>query len=139
MSVKEAISKAPVRRAKRTTLGTRNILTVGGKDPNFEYRIVNDTGDRVLFLQNQDWEIVEAADVQIGDKRLGNPATTSSNAEVSVGGGIKAYVMKKRKDWHEEDQATKQEYVNQTEAATKEQALNGTYGKINLNARSNER
>lgn len=138
MSVKEAIAKAPARRVKRTTLGTRNILTVQGKDPEYEYRIVNDTGDRVPFLQNQDWEIVEAKEVQIGDRRLGNPSTTASLAEVSVGGGQKAYVMKKRKDWHEEDQATKQEYVNQTEAATKEQALNGTYGKLNLRARLNE-
>jgi hypothetical protein len=135
MNTKEAIAKAPVRRAKRTTLGTRNILTVHGKDPEYEYRIVNDTGDRVLFLQNQDWEIVEAKEVQVGDKRLGNPSTPTSLAEVSVGGNTKAYVMKKRKDWHQEDQATKQEYVNQTEAATKQDALNGTYGKLEIGER----
>lgn len=132
---KEAIAKAPQRRVKRESLGTRNILKVYGKNPEYEYRVVNDTGDRVLALQNQDWEIVEASEVQVGDKRLGNPATTSSAAEVSVGGGIKGYVMKKRKDWHDEDQASKQEYVNQTEAATKEQALNGTYGKLEITRR----
>jgi hypothetical protein len=31
---KEAIAKAPQRRAKRTTLGTRNVLKVEGKDPS---------------------------------------------------------------------------------------------------------
>lgn len=137
-NVKEAIAKAPERRVKRNTLGTRNILTVQGKDPMYEYRIVNDTGDRVPFLQNQDWEIVSAGEVQIGDKRIGNPGTTSSQAEVSLGGGLRGYVMRKLKNWHEDDQAEKQKYVNQTEAATKEQALNGTYGKVNLNARLNE-
>jgi hypothetical protein len=131
---KEAIAKAPQRRAKRTKIGQRNVLNVEGKDPNYAYRIVNDTGDRVLQLQNEDWEICEAAELQIGDRRLGNPSTVSSKAEVSVGGGVKGYVMRKRIEWHEEDQAAKQEYVNQTEAATKQEATDGNYGKLDLNA-----
>jgi hypothetical protein len=105
---KEAIAKAPQRRTKRTTIGTRNVLNVVGKDPSYSYRIVNDTGDRVLQLQNEDWEICDAGELQIGDRRIGNPKSTSSQAEVSVGAGIKGFVMKKRIDWHEEDQAAKQ-------------------------------
>jgi hypothetical protein len=131
---KEAIAKAPQRRAKRTTLGQRNVLTVVGKDADYEYRIVNDTGDRVLQLQNEDWEICDGATLQIGDRRLGNPGSTSSQAEVSVGAGTKGYVMRKRKAWHEEDQAAKQAYVAKTEEATKQNALNGNYGKLDLNA-----
>jgi hypothetical protein len=131
---KDTIAKAPQRRAKRTSIGVRNVLTVSGKDPNYEYRIVNDTSDRVLRLGDQDWDICDASELQVGDRRIGNPKSTSSQAEVSVGGGIKAFVMKKRKDWHEEDQAAKQEYVNRTEEATKQQALDGNYGKLDLNA-----
>ena len=131
---KEAIAKAPQRRAHRTGLGQRHILTVSGKDPGYTYRIVNDTGDRIHFLENQDWEVVKSDEVQVGDKRIGNPKTMSSAAEVSVGGGQKAIVMKKRIDWHEEDQAIKQEEVSRTEAATKQEALNGTYGELNLRA-----
>jgi ribosomal protein S1 len=72
--------------------------------------------------------------LQIGDRRIGSPKTTSSQAQVAVGGGLQGYVMKKRIDWHEEDQAAKQEYVNKTEAATKQEALDGNYGKLDLNA-----
>lgn len=132
---KEAIAKAPVRRMKRTGLGVRNVLSVSGKDPDYAYRIVNDSGDRVLRLQEQDWEVCDAAELQIGDRRLGNPQSTGSKAEVSVGGGMKGFAMKKRKDWHEEDQAAKQEYVNQTEAATKREALSGNYGQVNFSAK----
>lgn len=135
---KEAIAKAPQRRAKRTGLGQRNVLSVEGKDPEYEYRIVNDSGDRVLRLQEQDWEICEASELQIGDRRLGSTTstgTTGSKAEVSVGGGMKGYAMKKRKIWHEEDQAAKQEYVNATEAATKQDAQSGNYGKVDFRAK----
>lgn len=132
---KEAIAKAPQRRAKRTKLGVRDVLTVLGKNPEYEYRIVNDSGDRVLRLEDQDWEICDASELQIGDRRLGAPKPTGSKAETSVGGGIKGYVMKKRKDWHDEDQAAKQEYVNQTEAATKQEAQSGNYGNVNFRAK----
>lgn len=135
MTNKEAIAKAPQRRAKRTGLGVRNVLTVEGKDPNYSYRIVNDSGDRVLRLTEQDWEVCAADELQVGDRRLGNPQPTGSKSEVSVGGGMKGYVMKKRKDWHEEDQVAKQEYVNQTEAATKQEAQSGNYGNVNFRAK----
>ena len=32
---KEAIAKAPSGRPQRTPIGTRNVLTVEGKDPNY--------------------------------------------------------------------------------------------------------
>jgi hypothetical protein len=131
---KEAIAKAPQRRAKRTTTWYPQRLKCELVKTPYAYRIVNDTSDRVLQLQNEDWEICDASELQIGDRRIGNPKSTSSQAQVSVGGGIKGYVMKKRIDWHEEDQAAKQEYVNKTEAATKQEALDGNYGKLDLNA-----
>lgn len=129
---KEAISKAPERRVTRAKLGTRNVLTVEGKDPDFVYRVVNDTGDRVQRLMDLGYEIVEAKTVQIGDKRVGNPTSPGSKAEVSVGAGDKAFVMRQKKTWFDEDQAAKQEEVARTEAATKEEAQNGTYGKLEI-------
>ena len=45
--IKEAIAKAPRGRTQRIPVGTRQVLTVSGKDPGYEYRIINDSGDRV--------------------------------------------------------------------------------------------
>jgi hypothetical protein len=132
---KEAISKTPERRVRRTPLGQRNVLSVSGKEPGYEYRFVNDTSDRVAQFQEAGWELVPQAGVRIGDKRVGTPTAEGSQAQASVGGGDKAYLMRIRSDWFQEDQARKQEYVNATEAATKQEALDGTYGKLDLNSR----
>lgn len=132
MSQKEAIAKAPERRVRRTPLGRRNVLTAAGKEPGYEYRFVNDSGDRVALFQEAGWEIVPAKNVRIGDKRVGAPTADGSAATASVGGGTKAYLMRQREDWYAEDQAAKQAYVNATEEATKEKALDGNYGDLKI-------
>lgn len=130
---KEAIAKAPERRVRRTPLGVRNVLTVTGKEPGYEYRFVNDIGDRVQEFLDNGWEIVEKKDVRIGDKRLGSPtAAEGTAATASVGRGTTAYVLRIKEEWYKEDQQAKQDYVDQTEAATKEKALDGTYGELKI-------
>ena len=126
------IAKTPERRTRRTPIEGRNILTVSGKEEGYVYRFVNDTGDRVQAFADNGWEKVSAKNVRVGDKRLGNPGTEGSDATASVGQGMKAYVMRIRKDWYEEDQAAKQAAVNATEEATRQQALDGTYGKLDV-------
>jgi hypothetical protein len=132
-SKKEAIAKAPERRVRRTPIGQRNILTVSGKEPGFHYRFVNDTGDRIQseFLDNG-WEVVQAKDVSIGDKRLGKPGTSGTAAEAAVGKGEKAVLLRIKQEWYDEDQDAKQAYVNKTEEAMHEKALDGTYGKLDI-------
>lgn len=127
---KESIAKAPSGRVKRTPVTGRNVLTVGGKDPEFHYRIVNDDGDRVQMFIDAGYEIVEAENVQVGDKRVGTTSSEGTKAQVSVGGGQKAYVMRIRKEWFDEDQAAKQQKVTELESSTKQKALDGTYGNI---------
>ena len=39
-------------RVKRTPINGRNILNVTGKEPGYEYRFVNDVGDRVAISKN---------------------------------------------------------------------------------------
>jgi len=130
---KEAIAKAPERRVRRTPInGRRNVLTVAGKDPAYEYRFVNDTGDRVQAFVEDGWEVVQGKDVRIGDKRIGAPKSEGSIAEASVGLGDKAILMKIPKEWYAEDQAAKQDHVNRTEDAMREKALDGTYGELKL-------
>jgi hypothetical protein len=129
---KEAIAKAPERRVRRTPINTRNVLTVSGMEPGYVYRFVNDTGERVQAFQENGWEKVPAKDVRVGDKRIGQATSEGSDATASVGGGMKAYVLRIKKEWFDEDKAAKQALVNKTEEATRQQALDGTYGKLEL-------
>ena len=129
---KEAIAKAPRGRPQRTRVGTRNVLSVAGKDPNYAYRIINDSGDRVQEFLDSGYELVDASSVRVGDKRVNSASAEGSKAQVSVGQGQKAYVVRIKKEWYEEDQAAKQDYVNELEHATKAKALDGTYGKLEI-------
>ena len=129
---KEAISKAPAGRVTRVPVGQRNILTVKGKDPEFEYRIVNDVEDRVTQFLDAGY-IIEGTDaVEVGDKRASTGTTVGSAKQLSVGNGVKAYVMKIRKEFYEEDQQAKLDTVAKQEASTKEKALSGTYGDLKI-------
>lgn len=129
---KEAISKAPSGRVKRIPVGTRNILTVDGKDPNYHYRIINDTADRVQQFLDAGYEIVDAKNHKIGDKRAGQATPEGSVAQISLGQGDKGYLVRIKKEWYEEDQAAKQAKVQAIEDTTKQKALNGTYGKLDI-------
>lgn len=129
---KEAIAKAPSGRVKRVPVGGRNILTVTGKDPNFAYRIVNDEDDRITRFKDGGYELVPNETVKVGDDRANAASSMSSMKQLSVGGGKKAYLMRIRKDWYDEDQKDKQKRVDEQEAATKKKALNGTYGTLTI-------
>lgn len=125
---KELIAKAPRARKTRTKINGRNVLTVKGKDPNYSYRIVNDESDRIEQFKEYGYEIVSASDVRVGDKRVNAATPEGSQAQVSVGGGQKAFVMRKPKEWHEEDQDEKLEIVRKLEESIKNPS--GDYGKI---------
>lgn len=131
---KEAIAKAPSGRVTRIPVSQRNILTVKGKDPNYEYRIVNDTEDRITQFQDAGYVIDENDSVDVGDKRLstGSGSAPGSKKMFSVGNGTKAFVMKIKKEWYDEDQAAKQIKVDLQESTIKEKALSGNYGKLDI-------
>lgn len=130
---KEAIAKSPSGRVRRTPVGVRNVLTVGGKEPGYEYRIVNDEGDRVEQFKAAGYDVVSASDVTVGDRRINKASTEGTVAQVSVGNGVKAVVMRINKEWYDEDQAAKIQQVADTEAATKSEALKGNYGDLKIN------
>lgn len=133
MTNKEAIAKSPSGRVRRTPVGARNVLTVGGKHPDFEYRIVNDEGDRVEQFKAAGYDVVSASDVTVGDRRINAATSEGTTAQVSVGGGMKAVVMRIKKEWYEEDQAAKITSIAASEAATKTEALKGNYGSLDIN------
>lgn len=131
-NVKEAIAKVPSGRTQRVPVGTRNVLTVAGKDPNYEYRIINDSGDRVQEFLDAGYELVEKDSVRVGDKRVNSATAEGTVSQVSVGQGQKGYIVRIKKEWYQEDQARKQRQVNEQERATKDKALDGTYGKLEI-------
>lgn len=131
-NVKEAIAKVPSGRTQRVPVGTRNVLTVAGKEPGYEYRIINDSGDRVQEFLDAGYEVVDKDSVRVGDKRVNSSSSEGSVKQISVGQGQKGFVVRIRKEWYEEDQLKKQRQVNELERATKEKALDGTYGKLEI-------
>lgn len=128
--IKDSIAKAPSGRTRRSPLSRKNILTVSGKEPGYVYRVVNDTEDRVADLTEQGYEVVSSNKVSVGDKRVSKATPEGSVMSVSVGGGKKGIIMRIRQDYYDEDQKAKQDYVAETERATKQKALDGTYGKL---------
>ena len=110
--------------------GTRNKLTIVGKEPGYVYRIVNDQDDRIMDLQERGYEIVTHS-ATVGDKRVGTPKKEGSPVEISVGGGKKAYLMRQKQEWYDEDQAAKQELVDDLEATLKSDS-NSDYGKLEI-------
>jgi hypothetical protein len=122
-------------RTRRTPInGKRNVLTVrGGNTDDFEYRVVNDVGDRVAQFEEQGYEIVTDPKIQIGDRRIANPTKEGAPIRVSVGGGMQAYVMRQKKEFYNEDKAAKAAHVDKTEGATKADARKSAdYGKLKL-------
>ena len=112
MAEKPAIAQE--RRVRRTPIGKRNKFTIENRDPNYQYRVVNDVEGRVQDLLDQDYEIDLTA--KVGEKRVDEISSLGSAKQISVGGGVKAIVMRKRKDWFEEDQTAKQKEIDDLEA-----------------------
>lgn len=80
----------------------RNKLTVPNADPNYAYRIVNDTDDRVERYKRAGWEL---APEQIGFGDTGNNQAVGAGSRISVGGGVTGVLMRIRKEWYDEDMA----------------------------------
>jgi len=126
-------ASASAQRTRRTPIGSRNVLTVQGKDDKFVYRIVNDSGDRIQQFLDSGYELVEASSVRVGDKRVNAATPEGSKAQVSVGKGEKAFVMRISKEWYDEDQTSKQSRVNELEQSIKQTASGSAdYGNVTI-------
>lgn len=129
--------KAPSGRVKRIPIGQRGRLNVGGKDPNYEYRFVNDVGDRIGMFQEAGYELVSKEQHKVGDNRLDVATADGSNASVSVGvkpngDPQRAYLMRIKKEWYDEDQAVKLEKIKEFQEALQKPKIEGAYGEIKI-------
>lgn len=108
------------RQQKRVPMHQRQPLNVEGRDPNFEYRIVNDTPGRVDRFKLAGWVPDEATTV--GDSRAGKASQMGSVSGAPVGRGTNGIVMKIPKGLYKEDQIAKQKKVDESEELMLEEA-----------------
>lgn len=130
------VNAQEAKRPRRTPInGTRSILNVVGKDPNFEYRIVKDLGDRLDTFKGNGWEIVNDSSVTIGERRVAIPTQDGSAVTTILDKteGTKGVLMRIRKDWYDEDKAAQAALVDETEASIHRDANEkGFYGKVSV-------
>lgn len=112
------------RRPKRIPLGNRNVLTANYKSSKYEYRFVNDSArdaGRIKMFEEAGWEIVHD-DQQVGDDYVGNSRLPGTAVTKPAGVGVVAVLMRKRKDWFQEDMQIKQNRITQGERGLVKQA-----------------
>lgn len=68
----------------------------------------------------------------MGDNRVIDASDLGSAKRVVSNDGTTSYLMKIKKEWYAEDQATKAAALAEQEAAMKQEASSGMYGKLNI-------
>ncbi len=127
---RESTKSARVARKPLTQRGPQAIA--GDKNPEFEYRFVNDTGSRIQNFKAAGYEFVTGDDLIVGDNRVSDATDLGSAKRVISNDGTTSYLMRIKKDWYEEDQASKAAAIKEQEAAMKQEASAGMYGKLNI-------
>jgi hypothetical protein len=116
----------------------RNVLTISDKDPNYVYRIVNDTGDRINQFKLAGYEVVEHK-AKVGEAEVADRNTSlGSGARTPVGAGTVGILMRIPRDIYDEDQRAKQREIDAKEkllvrkAKKSTESDDGTYGGAEL-------
>jgi hypothetical protein len=132
-SVDQEVEATSVR-PKRIAVGLRPKLSLIGKDPNYEYRIVNDTPGRISMFKQGGWELVTNAEVDTGNYRAEEASEIGSLASYIVDGGTgqKAYVMKIKKEWYDAFMDEHEAEVQRTEETLRPNHNDGGYGEIKI-------
>lgn len=128
--VKETTTRSTRKqRPQRTPVGIRGRLNVRNKDPNYEYRVVNDENGRVHTFEDAGYEVVQGGNESIGDSRLNQPSAEGSVVQAHVGNGVKGVLMRIPKDWYNEDQHAKRVFIDEKER-TITNKQDGGYGRV---------
>ena len=127
-------SEATSVRPQRIAVGLRPKLSLIGKDPNYEYRIVNDTPGRISMFKQGGWELVTNDEVDTGSFRAEEASDVGSLASFIVDGGtgLKAYVMKIKKEWFDSFMDEHEQEVRRTEETLRPNNNDGEYGSIKI-------
>ena len=109
------VERAEDRPRKRTPLNVRNILKWADQEEGYVYRFVNNVEDRVQRFKDAGYEVVISKNVVGDTKGVSDPTPLTSHVEKSVGGGTKAVLMRTTDKFHEEDQKTMNEALDEIE------------------------
>lgn len=126
------------RPARVPVSGNRDILTVDGKDPSFQYRWVLDAsedGQRIIRFTKAWWDLVRSDDGQhtVGQDMVYKTENVGSIIRVPAGSGKFYYLMRIPKEYYVEDQKSKAQEISEREKAmTQTDNDNGQYGNIKL-------
>lgn len=119
MEEKRGPGRPKTERKERIPLGTpRRKLSFDNQDPNYVYRWVNDAPGRLQSAEAGGYEYVTIAEAQsgVGDSDMRNEDTGMGekiNAVVDRRTGQRAYLMKIKRQWYEEDQAEKSKSLDE--------------------------
>lgn len=120
-------------RATRKPLFQRGPQSITGeKDPNFQYRFVNDTGSRIDNYKEAGWELVTDENLNVGDKRTKDGTEMGSAKTVISDDGQVQYLMRISNEWYDEDQRAKRDFNAEQERAINPDASQGFVGKIDI-------
>lgn len=123
------------RKGKTGSLDQKLAVPQEDLDPNYSYRWANDDNNRIRRLEEDDWDVVDAKDPsKERDRRSGlGSAMCMVVGKNADGTEKKAYLMRKRKDWYEEDRKEKAAAVDATEEAIRQEGNKpGQYGEIKI-------
>lgn len=115
------------RRRREDMTGTRGLkLAVSGtKDPNYEYRWVNDDPGRMYSLTvADDWDPVKVGDLGEASDKDKNVGTVVERI-VDKQSGKRAVLVRKPKDYYVADKAKEQAAIDDTEKAIQRGAVPG--------------
>lgn len=127
-SAEPGTEERAVRRRRRGSVGGfRNILTVRPKRASFtqEYetrwiKAETEKDNRLLLMYNADWDFVGPDEVEVGDNFVYKTGDVGSIVRVPAGDGRDSgsflFLMKKRREWYEADQAELQKEIDKKEA-----------------------
>ena len=114
------------------TSQVKTIVALREKDPNFQYRFVNDIGSRIHQMKEAGYEFVTDDDMVVGEARVSDPTSQGSAKRVVSKDGTVSFLMRQKKEWFDEDQKAKQDRVDELEQSMKNEASQGMYGSIKI-------
>ncbi len=115
------------RRAKGSVGGYRDILTIRPKEESFNELYVtrwvkdsDENGHRLLAFYNNDWDYVQANEVEVGENFVYKTRGAESIVRVPAGQGKDVsnymFLLKKYRDWYDEDQNQIMKKIDKEEA-----------------------
>jgi hypothetical protein len=115
-SVKKNRAERGIKRRERTPLYEQRRIMKVAQDPNYKYRLVNDSGDNLAAFVEGGWEILDRNGNEMEvHSRLQDSSWRQSAASQPVGGGTIGYMMRIPLEWWKEDQVVKQNRITELE------------------------